>query len=136
MSRKRRKPKPHTIKLEIGKFYNVHDGSPIGHPGQIAEANPEEDIYLCITLGSLTEEEFKSGVKRKDFIFLSEKTSEGVYKSLIHKRPFIGARDDYGDVEYINIKISNEDLKIVEQILKKTPRIGFWLKKKRKKPSR
>ena len=137
MSKKRRKPKPHTIQLEVGKIYNVHDGSPSGHPGQIAEANPEEDIYLCITLGSLSEEEVKNNVFRKDYIVLSHTTSKDVFRSLIHRRPFLGSRDDYGDVEYLEIKINEEDYKIVKSILKKKPRIGFWLKKKNKKmPSR
>ena len=32
MSKKKRK---HIIKLKVGKFYRVLDGSPTGHPGQI-----------------------------------------------------------------------------------------------------
>ena len=136
MSKKRRKPKPHTIELKVGKVYNVHDGSPTGHPGQIAEANHNDNIFLCVTLGSLTEEEFKAGIKRKDYLFLSKCTSDDVYKSLIHKRPFLGNRDDYGDIEFVNIKISEEDYKIVQEILSKTPRLGFWLRKQIKKPSR
>ena len=35
MSRKRKKPKKHTTILEVGSFYNVHDGSKKGHPGRI-----------------------------------------------------------------------------------------------------
>ena len=73
--------------------------------------------------------------KRKDFLFLSVKTSTDVYKSLINKRPFLGTRDDYGDVEYINIKISEKDYNIVKDVLTKKPRIGFWLKQRNKKPS-
>lgn len=125
MSKKRRKPKPHTIQLEVGKIYNVHDGSPSGHTGQIAEANPKEDIYLCVTLGSLSEEEVKNKVFRKDYIVLSHTTSKDVFRSLIHRRPFLGSRDDYGDIEYLEIKINEEDYKIVKNILKKKPRIGF-----------
>ena len=135
MSRKRKKPKKHKIKLVIGGYYNVHDGSPSGHPGQIADANYEDDIYLCVTLGSLTKKKKKNGTKRKDFLFLSVKTSTDVYKSLINKRPFLGTRDDYGDVEYINIKISEKDYNIVKDVLTKKPRIGFWLKQRNKKPS-
>ena len=80
-------------------------------------------------------EEVKNGTKRKDFLFLSVKTSPDVYKSLINKRPFLGTRDDYGDVEYINIKISEKDYNIVKDVLTKKPRIGFWLKQRNKKPS-
>ena len=135
MSRKRKKPKSHKIKLEIGGYYNVHDGSPSGHPGQIAEANYEEDIYLCVTLGSLTEEEVKNNVYRKDYKVLKVPTSNDVFRSLIHRRPFLGTRDDYGDIEYLEVKISEKDFKIVKEVLTKKPRIGFWLKNRNKKPS-
>ena len=135
MSSKRRKPKPHTLVLKKGHFYNVHDGSKKGHPGRIEIADYSNDFYVSITTGSLTKEEFQKKKYRKDYIRLSHPTTKDVYISLLHKRPFIGARDDYGDSEYPNMKIHSFDEPIVKNVLKKQSRKGYWHKRKNKKPS-
>ena len=135
-NRKKRRPKPHTLILEVGKFYNAHDRSNKGHPCRIEMADYKNDLYLSITTGSLTEEECKNGIKRKDYYEMSHKTSNNVYKSLINKRPFLGTRDDYGDKEFEDMSIHFSDEPIVIKVLKKTPRQGYWLKKKNKKPSK
>ena len=133
--KKRRKPKPHTIILEKGKFYNVHEGSRTGHPGRIENADYQNDTYLSVTTGSMTEDEFKTKQRRKDYYDLTHRTSSTVFKSFINRRPFIGNRDDYGDKEFTDMAIHPNDEKVVKRVLKNTPRKGFWYKK-RKKPSR
>lgn len=136
MSRKRKKPKKHTLVLEQGKFYNVHDGSKKGHPGRIEKADYQNDTYLSVTTHSLTKEEYKQKKAdnsfRKDFIELNERTSKDVYKSFLHKRPFIGTRDDYGDVEYPNMVIDKTDKDKIKKVKSRKPRRGFWYKRRKK----
>ena len=135
--KKRKKPKKHNIQLEVGHFYNVHDGSPKGHPGEIVEVNEFKNEFLSVTTHSLTNEEYNEKQKndsfRKDFKELKQPTTQDVYKSFVHRRPFLGTRDDYGDIEYQNMEFEPEDIELINEIKKKTPRIGYWLK--RKKPS-
>lgn len=133
----RKKPKKHRVRLISGKFYNVHDGSVRGHPGRIEKADYGNDEYISITTHSLTKEEYekKKAEKslRKDFVELKERTSKDVYKSFAHKRPFIGTRDDYGENEYPNMSFSPKDKATIQQIKSKTPRLGYWYKRKNKK---
>ena len=136
MSRKRKKPKRHLIELEVGKFYNVHDGSNSGPPGRIEYANKQEDIYISITTGSMTEKEYLSKPFRKDYKELTHTTTSSVFKSFIHKRPFKGSRDDYGETEYCDMHFHKSDHSIIRIVLKRKPRLGYWLKQKNKKPSK
>ena len=138
MSRNRKKPKNHTIRLEKGKFYNVHDGSRSGHPGRIEYADEKKDIYVSTTTGSMTEEEYRKNPYRKNHIELTHTTDKTVYKSFINEKPFKGNRDDYGDKHYPDMKYHQDDLKTVEKVKKKNPRLGFWFREnnKKKKPSK
>ena len=133
MPKRKRKPKKHTLELMRGCFYNVHEGSRTGHPGRIEIVDRRNDIYVSVTTRSLTKEEYLKNKKRKDYVPLSRPTTKDVYKSYIHKRPFKGSRDDYGDVEYKNMTISETDEHLVKQALKRNPRLGRWYKNK--KPS-
>ena len=137
MKRKRKRPKNHKIILEEGKFYNVHEGSKTGHTGRIEKADYINDEYLCITTHSLTKEEYeekkKNNTFRKDYVELEVSTSKSVYKSLINKRPFLGGRDDYGDKEFSDMSISKKDSKKVQYVLARTPRLGYWYKRRNKK---
>ena len=133
MSKRKRKPKSHSLLLEKGHFYNVHDRSKKGHPGRIEKIDLENDIYLSVTTGSMTKEEYNQKPFRKDYEELEQATSKDVFKSFIHKRPFIGTRDDYGDTKYETMEFDEVDLPKVKKVLKRTPRKGYWYKKK--KPS-
>ena len=131
MSKKKKKPKISNTKLEVGKFYNVHDQSEKGHPGRIEKADEINDQYLAVTTRSLTKEEYKSGKWKKQYVELNVPTSKDVYKSILHKKPFKGSRLDFGNKEFTNLKIHKTDEKKVAQIKNKKPRLGVWFKKKK-----
>ena len=128
MSKKRK----HKIKLTIGKFYRVLDGSPGGHPGQIYNINQNENIFYAVVTGSMTFEEFQKLGLRKGYIRLNCPTDDKVDISLIKKRPFIGERDDYGDKEYEDMSFKEIDMEIVIQVQKKNPILGKYYKSRRK----
>ena len=131
MSKKKRR---HYIKLEIGKFYRVQDGSPGGHPGPIFKIDHVENTYFAVITGSMSFEEFKKFGLRKGYIKLKFPTDHRVDISLVKKRPFVGERDDYGDKEYSDMSFNEADLKIVLQVQSKKPIEGSYYKKQRKKP--
>ena len=57
----------HKIKLIVGKFYRVLDGSPGGHPGQIYNIDQNEKAFYAVVTGSMTFEEFKELGLRKGY---------------------------------------------------------------------
>ena len=125
----------HKIKLTIGKFYRVLDGSPGGHPGQIYNINQNEKTFYAVVTGSMTFEEFQKLGLRKGYFKLNYPTDDKVDISLIKKRPFIGERDDYGDKEYPDMSFNDIDLEIVLQVQKKNPVYGKYYKRRKiKKP--
>lgn len=75
----------HKIRLVIGKFYRVLDGSPGGHPGQIYDINQNEKSFYAVVTGSMTFEEFKKLGLRKGYIRLNYSTDDKVDISLIKK---------------------------------------------------
>ena len=136
MGRKNRnKPKNHNIKLEVGEFYNVHDGSVAGHPGRIESADEKNDVFISTTTGSKSKEEYEKNPIRKNHEELTQPTDKKVFKSYVHKKPFKGARDDYGDKHYSDMKYHPNDLERIKRVLKRKPRLGYWFKRKNKKPS-
>lgn len=128
MSQKRK----HTIKLEIGKFYRVCDGSTNGHPGLIFQIDQNTNSFYAIITGSMTFDEFKKSGVRKGYVKLVCPTDNRVDISLVRKRPFVGLRDDYGDKEYPDMSFKAEDLKIIIQIQSKNPIKGKYYKKRQK----
>ncbi len=131
MSRKRK----HKIKLTIGKFYRVLDGSPGGHPCKIYNYDQNERVFYAILTGSMTFEEFQKLGLRKGFIKLNCPTDDNVDISLVKKRPFIGDRDDYGDKEYPDMSFKEIDMEIIVQVQKKNPILGKYYKRRKiKKP--
>lgn len=125
----------HKIKLTIGKFYRVLDGSPGGHPGQVYSIDQDEKSFYAVVTGSMTFEEFQKLGLRKGYIKLSSPTDDKVDISLVKKRPFVGERDDYGDKEYPDMSFSDIDLEIVLKVQKKTPIYGKYYKRRKiKKP--
>ena len=131
MSKKRK----HKIKLKLGGFYRVLDGSPGGHPGQIYDINQNEKTFYAVVTGSMTFEEFKKLGLRKGYIRLNYPTDDKVDISLIKKRPFVGDRNDYGDKEYPDMSFKEIDMEIVLRVQKKNPVYGKYYKRRiMKKP--
>ena len=130
MSKKRK----HKIKLNIGKFYRVLDGSPGGHPGQIYDMNQNEKTFYAVVTGSMSFEEFKKLGLRKGYIKLTCPTDDKVDVSLVKKRPFVGDRDDYGDKEYPDMSFKDIDMQIVLEVHKRKPIYGKYYKRRKIKP--
>ncbi|MBO4682885.1 MAG: hypothetical protein J5618_03400 [Bacilli bacterium] len=130
MSKQKRK---HIIKLEIGKFYRVLDGSPGGHPGQIFKIDTQEKIFYAVVTGSMTKEEYAQLGLRKGYIKLTVPTDNNVDISLVKKRPFIGIRDDYGEKEYEDMSFDNNDIYIILKIQNNNPTYGSYYKKRKKR---
>ena len=128
MSQKRK----HKIKLEIGKFYRILDGSKTGHPGRIFKIDYENKVYHAIITGSMTLEEFKRLGLRKGYIKLSCPTDENIDISLIKKRPFAGDRNDYGEKEYPDMSFKEADIEIVIEVQKRRPILGKYYRKRQK----
>ena len=125
----------HKIKLNIGKFYRVLDGSPGGHPGKIYNYDQNEKAFFAIVTGSMSFEEFRKLGLRKGYIKLNSPTDENVDISLVKKRPFVGERDDYGDKEYPDMSFKEIDMEIILQVQKKNPIFGKYYKRRKiKKP--
>ena len=130
MSKKRK----HKIKLSIGKFYRVLDGSPGGHPGQIYDINQNEKTFYAVVTGSMSFEEFKKLGLRKGYFKLTCPTDDKVDISLVKKRPFVGDRDDYGDKEYPDMSFKDIDMQIVLEVYKRRPIYGKYYKRRKIKP--
>ena len=129
MSKKKRK---HKIMLEIGKFYRVLDGSVGGHPGQIYKIDNEDKAFYAIITGSMSEEEFNRLGLRKGYYKLKHPTDKNVDISIVKKRPFIGDRNDYGEKEYEDMTIDNEDIYLIVKIQGSNPIYGAYYKKRKK----
>ena len=119
-----RKKRRHTIKLEIGKFYRVLDGSQGGHPGQIFKIDSSEKVFFAVMTGSMSNEEFRRYGIRKGYFKLTHQTDKNVDISLVKKRPFKGDRDDFGDKEYEDMQFSGEDIYIIVKVQKNNPILG------------
>ena len=126
------KKKRHKIKLEIGKFYRVLDGSPGGHPGQIFNIDNTDKTFYAVVTGSMTLEEFKQFGLRKGYIKLSTPTDGNVQISLIKKRPFVGDRKDFGEKEYPDMKFDDGDYYIILKVKEANPIFGSHYKKRKK----
>ena len=126
----------HKIKLRIGKFYRVLDGSPGGHPGQIFKIDQSDKAFYAILTGSMSFEEFSKLGIRKGYIKLACPTDQNVDISLVKKRPFVGDRNDFGEKEYDDMKFSILDFHIILSIQKKNPILGSYYRKRKrlKKP--
>ena len=118
--------------MEIGKFYNVHDGSVGGHPGRIEVADVENGVFVSTTTGSMSKDEYEKNPIRRNQEELAHPTDNMVFQSFINKKPFIGTRDDYGDKAYSDMKYHKDDIPKVKRVLKRKPRLGYWYKRKKK----
>lgn len=108
-------------KIEVGKFYFIHDGSKTGHPGLVIWKDDEKNRYLVIRFDS---DKF-SDIPKKDrgvkhITKLSKPTNPLVMNSYVHNRPMICKRKDIG-ILLGDLSVSKEDMKLINDISKKTP---------------
>lgn len=112
-------------KLQKGRFYYVHEGSPTGHPGMIYWKNDKKNLYLSLTTGTSY---------NKDLLPLNAPTDSQVKMSYVNKKPFLGKRKDYGNKVLVDMKFSKLDKKmILHDISKAEPRYSKTLSRKDKR---
>lgn len=129
MKHKKRK---HKIRLQVGRFYRVLDGSPGGHPGQIFKIDTYDKSFFAVVTGSMSYEEFEKLGLRKGYVRLKHPTDDKVEISLIRKRPFVGERDDFGDKEYQDMSFNIADITIILEVQKKNPIQGSYYKRRKR----
>ena len=69
----------------------------------------------------MTKEEFDRLGLRKGYYKLEHATDSNVEISLIKKRPFIGDRDDYGEIEYADMSFDDEDMYLIIRVQNNNP---------------
>ncbi len=109
--------------IDLNKFYLIHDGSKIGHPGLCVWSDQDSNLYLLIKFGSS---------KTDDNIKLKHSISSNKLNSFVYKRPFVGKRKDIGNEMQYDIKISKEDEWILIEIPRNNPIFSKTLKSKDK----
>lgn len=118
-----------TKKIEIGKFYLIHDGSKSGHPGYVVWKNDDINRYLVVRFDS----DKYGDIPKKDrgikhITKLKQSTSDMVMNSYVHNRPMLCKRKDIG-IFLLNLTLSNEDMDLIEKISKHNPELSQSLKK-------
>ena len=108
-------------KIEVGKFYLIHDGSKIGHPGFVAWKDDEANRYLVVVIesdkiGNVS----KRDADKRHLTDLDFPTEEKVVKSYIKKRPMLCKRKDIGK-ELMGMSFHSSDYEKVLFVSKQTP---------------
>ena len=93
-------------KLEIGKFYLIHDGNKTGHPGFIVWKDDTRNIYIAIKFGT---------TKNKNNIPLQNKI-DNKRRRFIYKRLFVGRRKDFGKIQFEQFVLTDEVVSYFRQI--------------------
>ena len=104
-------------RLEVGKFYFIHDGSKTGHPGYLVWKDDEANRYLFVRFDSDKFDVEKTKKQRgvKHITKLKHPTSDKVMNSYVHNRPMICRKKDIGtELRYLHI--SSEDVEIIKNI--------------------
>ncbi len=94
-------------KIEVGKFYLIHDGSKTGHPGIVVWKDDLCNLYLIIKFGS---------TNNIDNVPLKHPISTNVNKSYVYKRPLLCKRRDIGKELIVDMAINEEDITFVMSI--------------------
>lgn len=126
------KKKEVSKKIQKGKFYHIHEGSPTGHPGMIFWKSDKRNLYMSLT----TDSSFGSHRTR-----LSKPTSDSVRHSFVYNRPTLSKRRDIGS-NYLSMSFPKEDRALLRAISKKNCRESKsinsndrrYIKKLKKKP--
>lgn len=85
--------------IEVGKFYQIFDGSKSGHPGYIIWKNDEHNLYLAIKFGT---------TKNKNNTPMHYSIKSGDKENLIYLKAFLGKRKNFGKNELTEMNITNE----------------------------
>lgn len=91
--------------IEVGKFYQIFDGSKSGHPGYIIWKNDDHNLYLAIKFGTS---------KNKNNTPMHYSIKSGDKENLIYLKAFLGKRKNFGKNELTEMNITKEKL---EEIL-------------------
>lgn len=118
-----------TKKIEIGKFYLIHDGSKSGHPGYVVWKNDDINRYLVVRFDS----DKYGDIPKKDrgikhITKLKQPTSDMVMNSYVHNRPMLCKRKDIG-IFLLNLTLSDEDMDLIGKISKHNAELSQSLKK-------
>lgn len=110
-------PSPIVKKIEVGKFYFIHDGSKTGHPGLVVWKDDEKNRYLVIR----TDSDKFGDVPKKDrgekhITLLKHPTEEKVMNSYVHNRPMMCKRKDIGSKELVGMCFHEEDMELIKKI--------------------
>ena len=109
-------------RIEVGKFYLIHDGSKTGHPGLIISKNDIRNEYLVIRTesdkpGRITKRE----LKRQHLITLKHPTDKNVIRSYVRTKPLLCKRKDIGSKELLGMRIHAEDQNIIDLVSRRKP---------------
>ena len=107
-------------KLVINKFYIAYGGN--AHPALIFEKT-KYGTYKAIKTGT---------TEGKEMIRINP-TQKGMQNSFVNRRPFEGTRRDFGNRELIGISFDSRDMRIIEEIKKRKPKISKSAKLAHKK---
>lgn len=88
-------------KIEVGRFYQLFDGSKSGHPGFVIWKNDAHNLYLAIKFGT------SSNKNNREMNYAIRK---GDKENLVYNRPFLGKRKNYSKNELIEMNITEEKL--------------------------
>ena len=107
-----------TKKIEVGKFYLIHDGSKFGHPGYVMWKNDDKNRYLVVRFDS---DKFGSVTKKsrgiRHITELLHPLDKTIACSYAKNRPLLCKRRDIGK-ELIGLSLHQDDYKIVERVAK------------------
>ena len=118
-----------TKRIEVGKFYFIHDGSKTGHPGYVVWKDDEANRYLVvITESDKSGNASKREMDKRHLTDLDHLTDDQVVKSYIKKRLMLCKRRDIGK-ELIRMKFHSDDLSKVDYVSKQNPINGPSLRK-------
>ena len=88
-------------KLEVRKFYLIHDASETGHPGVIIWKSDDKNLYLAIKFGSS---------KNDHNILYKRPIGNGIKQSFVYKKAFLGKRKDFYKIPFSDMNLSEEEI--------------------------
>ena len=116
--------------IEVEKFYFIHDGSKIGHPGFVVWKDDEANRYLVIRFDSdkpgVSPTKKERGIKH--ITQLLHPTCNQVMNSYVHNRPTLCKRKDIG-IPLPNLVLSEDDRPLIDRITNRSPELAPSLKK-------
>ena len=116
-------------KIELGKFYTIHDGSKNGHPGLIVWKNDELNRYLVVKFDSDKKGEIpKKNRGVRHITELKHPISNNIIRSYVKNRPLLCKRRDIG-TEYVGLRIMDEDKPLIDKVRNSNKQYSKSIKK-------